>query len=322
MPLGTGSGGGGWATWDQLEQHFSGGRPKPVSSGGDWLGYIGGKTYATPVLSPQQQAALNWLQGSMGTAELNYNQALRSLSAQRAAASGLYGAIAKAARRDYGLTIQGIDQDLYYGNLLRDQEKYRNVTLGRERALADYQNAFWNWGITNTDILQRWVLADRGFELDNRNVGFQYDVGMRDVASDAIARGARTAAGTIDRFGDVRERRDIGLAQNRLALDTTRQALKTEGARAKQAYEHQRRIYGIDLKMFDSLAKTYGIQAAQAAAQAALAKQRAAAARDAAVSNAAAQRNAALASISSQRTSLTNNYFNQLLSGYSQLFRL
>jgi hypothetical protein len=99
MPLGTGSGGGGWATWDELERYVSGGKPKPVSGGGEWVAYIGGKTYTTPVLSPQQQAALNWLQGSMGIAELNYNQALRSLNAQRAAAAGLYGAVAKAANR-------------------------------------------------------------------------------------------------------------------------------------------------------------------------------------------------------------------------------
>src|SRR5690606_41164281 len=99
-----------------LQRYISGGKPQPVSGGGEWVAYIGGKTYATPVLSPQQQAALNWLQGSMGIAELNYNQALRSLNAQRAAAAGLYGAVAKAANRDYDLTIQGIDQDLYYGD--------------------------------------------------------------------------------------------------------------------------------------------------------------------------------------------------------------
>jgi hypothetical protein len=265
------------------------------------------KQYTSPI-SPQQQAALNYLQGAAGQNLGSYNSALAAIGAQRNALGGAYGAMSGAANREYGTAIKGINQDLMFGNQLRGQEQYRNVDLGRARALADYKNQFTTLGITNTDIMRRWLQATSGYHLDNRKTKLAYGTGMRETGSDAIARGARTAAGTLADFADVRATRDIGLDANRLNLEVTRGGLKTEGARAKQQFAAFKAQYGIDLKTFNSLAKTYGIQAAQAAAQAALAKERAGNARSSAGANAAASRASGLAGLAGAQQNAYNQY--------------
>lgn len=298
------------------------GMPSAVGGGGP--GFVSGPGILKPSnpMSSQQQAALNYLQGASGLNLASYNNTLSNLGASRNAINAAYGNAAGAAGRDYGLTIRGIDEDLKFGNQLREQEQYRNVDLGRSRSIADFGNARSIWDIMRGDIGRRAGFNTRNYGLAQRQTTAQYDTGMRSVGSDAIARGARTAAGTLAQFGDVRTSRDIGFGRNRLDFDTTKQALDTEHRRGAQAYKYAGQTHGLDMKTFASIAKTYGIQAAQALAQAALGKERAAANRSSATGGAGAQRAQALAGLSSGQSNAYNQYMQQQMGLYSQLLGL
>lgn len=301
----------------------SGGGGGYRASGGPGIGTaigVGLGNAAPGSINPQQQAALNWLQGASGMNLANYNSSLGAIGAQRNAANAMYGAASAAAGRDYGLTMRGIDLDLKYGNQLRGQEQYRNVDIGRMRSNLDLWNALQNNRITQGDINARRAFAQQGFNLNRQNIGAQYNTGMRQVGSDAIARGARTAAGTLSSFNDVvgeKNRANIG---NRLDFNKQNQALKTESQRSSTQTEVARRGHGLDKRTFDSLARTYGIQAAQAIDQAALARDRAAATRSNATGGAGAGRMSALAGLAGQQNSAFQNYFNNQMGLMSQLY--
>lgn len=284
--------------------------------GGKQGGYIGSRGQ----FNPQQAAMLNWLQGASGQNLGMYQSTLSNLGAQRNAIYGAYGNAAGSAGRDYGLTLRGIEDELKFGTQLRDQERYRNVDLGRSRSIADYGNAQAMWNILRGDIGRRAGFNTRNLNLGNAQVASQYNTGMRTVGSDAVARGARTAAGTLAQFGDVRTGRDQGLARNRLDYDVTKQGLDTEYQRGAQGFKYAGQQFGIDKKTFDSLAKTYGIQAAQAVAQAALARDRAAANRSSAVGSAGAQRAQALAGLGGAQQSAYNQYMNTQMGLMQQLY--
>lgn len=307
MSLGmpSGGGGGGYQANDTGGSGMSWGQ---VSGGG------GG-----PQLSGQQQALLNYTQGAMGMNQGNYNAALGAIGAQRNAINGAYGSAAGAANRSYGLDIRGINQDLMYGNQLRTQEQYRNVDLARLRSGQQLWGADRGWGIQQGDINRRVGFAGRGFGLANQGTQAQYGTAMRGVASDSIARGARTAAGTLSQFGDVAGARTRGLAENRLGYDSTLSGLRTERQQGQLSNTMAHKSYGLDQRTFDSLAKTYGIQFAQAAADASLAKDRAGANRSAATGNAGAGRASALAGLAGSQQSAYSNYMQQQMSLYSQL---
>ena len=300
--------------------------PGGGGGGGGLVGTIGrnilGGNYSTPQPSAQQQAALNWLQSSAGLNYSNYNSNLNALAAERNAALAAAGAGSAAAGRDYALTMRGIDQDLLYGGQLREQEKYRNVDLGRQRSASDWRYAQGSWDILKNDLGARKNYANEGFGLANRQTNLQYNTGMRGLASDAVARGARTAGGTIAQSGDLVEGRGIGLAGNRLDLKQALNAINTQYKQGAAQYNKASRDYGLDQKTFNSIAMTYGIQAAQAAAQAALARDRAASNRASASAGSGAARARALAGYGAAANQAQQQYAQQQMALYGQLFGL
>lgn len=302
MPLGTGGGGGGGGLLSGAVQNIH--------------------NSISPPMSAQQQAALNYLQGASGLNLSQYNSSLSALNAQRNAYNSAYGAAAGAANRDYGLTIRGINDDLRFGNQLRGQEQYRNVDLGRERSNVELGSARGIWDILRQDLTQRRGFANRGFGLANQRTTGAYNTGMRGVGTDAMARGAMRSAGAIGQFGDVRQQRDIGLGENRLQLDQTMGGIDTEYRYGARRWNDANANYRIDQKTFDSLAKTYGIQAAQALAQAALGRDRAASNRSSATSGAAASRAASLANLAGGQSSAYNQYMQNQMGLMQQLYGL
>ena len=287
---------------------------------GQFSSSVGGRV-TTSSYSPQQRAAYNWLQAQGGTNELNYNQSLAAINAQRRAIGGAYGAAASQANRDAGLAIRAANEDLWYGTQLRNEGQYRDVDLGRSRSYTDSWNATQLWNFLRQNLTERRGFAERGYGLANQQTNLQYGGQMRETGSDAISRGARTAAGTIAKFGDIRQGRDIGLAGNRLELERESSSIDDAWRRGDQANWLAQTHHGINLQEFDSIARTYGIQAAQAAAQAALARDRAESARAGSIGAASASRNAALAGLSGQRASAESNYLGQQTALMQQLLQ-
>lgn len=270
-------------------------------------------------MSPGQQALNQYGQGMAQMNQAAYNSALGAIGAQRNAALGGYGAASASAGRNYALTMQGIANDLRFGNQLRTQEQYRNVDLGRMRSALDLWRADRGFAISNADITRRVGFAGRGFNLANADTRAQYQTGTRNMLSDAVSRGARTAAGTLASSQDLVGQRTRGLAGNQLTYDTALSGLRTERQRAGVENTAAHRSYGIDRRTFDSLAKTYGIQFAQAAADAALARQRAAASRSDALGSARAGQASQLAGLAGAQQQAYSQYMQNQMGLFSQL---
>lgn len=286
------------------------------------------------ILTPYQQAVQNWHEGTTGLNELDYNNRLSQISAQRNAASAGYQSAVSAANRGYGvakkghgLDIRGINQDLRFGNQLRAEEKYRNVYIARKRSRSDFGQAQRTFLSGIKDAFEQKDFARRGHSGAQEDIRAGYRSGVRDVISDAAGRGARTAGGTIARGQELGGARARGLEKAQLDFDSAMSGIRSAERRNASAFTHAKEQYGLDQKTFDSLEKTYGIQAAQAVAQAKLAKDRARLAlesanvsRQNAVSQAAAQRSQALAGLTGATGQAFTDYGRAQIAAQQQFY--